>query len=115
MSDIEQRLAEIEAELSSCNHDEMLDRATWLVAELRRAMRINEAGDRLAIHMRIHEHGGRFPFKELAEYDAAKSGSIRERLDRVYEAGGKAWDKIEDPQKFIDELRGYDDASEEAK
>jgi len=39
-------------------------------------------------------------------FEPAKTGSIRETLDRIYEAGGKAWDDIDDPDKFIAEMRG---------
>ena len=34
-----------------------------------------------------------------------KRGSILEALGRIREAGGKAWDEVEDPDKFIAELR----------
>lgn len=32
--------------------------------------------------------------------------TIRETLNKVYEAGGKAWDDVEDPDQFIKEMRG---------
>ena len=37
---------------------------------------------------------------------AVKTGSIRECLDKVYEAGGKAWDDVPDPDAAIREMRG---------
>ena len=37
---------------------------------------------------------------------AHQASSIRECLDRVYEAGGKAWDDVPDPDAAIREMRG---------
>ena len=34
--------------------------------------------------------------------------SIQEVFEQMRKAGGDAWDKIEDPEAFIRELRGYD-------
>lgn len=35
-----------------------------------------------------------------------KSGSISEALHRLYEAGGNAWDGVDNPDAFIAEMRG---------
>ncbi len=37
---------------------------------------------------------------------AKEKVSMRQCLDEVYEAGGKAWDDVDDPEAFIRELRG---------
>ena len=55
-----------------------------------------------------HEYGV-FPVPDDGDTAFAsirKKGSIRETLHRIYEAGGKAWDDIDDPDKFIREMRG---------
>jgi hypothetical protein len=39
-------------------------------------------------------------------FDAPKEGSILEALNRIYEAGGKDWDNVDDPQALISEIRG---------
>ncbi len=36
----------------------------------------------------------------------SKTPSIHETLDAIYEAGGKAWGDVDDPDKFIAEMRG---------
>ena len=42
----------------------------------------------------------------VTDFEPSKSGSILETLDRIYEAGGKAWDDIDDPEALIAEMRG---------
>lgn len=42
----------------------------------------------------------------ITNFEPSKSGSILETLDRIYEAGGKAWDDIDDPEALIAEMRG---------
>ena len=42
----------------------------------------------------------------IIDFEPSKSGSILETLDRIYEAGGKAWDDIDDPEALIAEMRG---------
>jgi len=42
----------------------------------------------------------------VKDFEAPKHGSILETLDRIYEAGGKAWDETEDPKTLIREMRG---------
>lgn len=39
-------------------------------------------------------------------FEPSKSGSISETLDRIYRAGGRAWDEIDDPDSLIAEMRG---------
>ncbi len=43
---------------------------------------------------------------EIRSYDPPKSGSFKDALTDIWKAGGKAWDKIDDPDRFIAELRG---------
>ena len=42
----------------------------------------------------------------VKDFELSKTGSILEALDEIYEAGGKAWDEIDDPESLIRELRG---------
>jgi hypothetical protein len=42
----------------------------------------------------------------ITAFEPSKEGSIREALDRIYEAGGKAWDDVEDVDGAIAEIRG---------
>ena len=41
----------------------------------------------------------------ITAFDQPKDGSILEALDRIYDAGGKTWEHIEDPDEFIAEIR----------
>jgi hypothetical protein len=41
----------------------------------------------------------------VKSFEQPKEGSILEALNRVYEAGGKAWDDVEDVEGFISEMR----------
>jgi hypothetical protein len=34
------------------------------------------------------------------------NGSLRETFKALYDAGGHGWDAVDDPEKFINELRG---------
>jgi hypothetical protein len=43
---------------------------------------------------------------EIRSFDPPKTGSFSDALADIWRAGGKAWDKIDDPDKFISELRG---------
>lgn len=43
---------------------------------------------------------------QIDGFDEPKEGSILDALDRVYKAGGKAWDDVADPQALIAEIRG---------
>ena len=43
---------------------------------------------------------------DVTDFEPSKTGSILETLDRVYEAGGKAWDDVDDPDSLIAEIRG---------
>jgi len=38
---------------------------------------------------------------EIQSFDPLKEGSIREALESIYEAGGKAWDNVDDPKSLI--------------
>ena len=42
----------------------------------------------------------------VTSFESQKKGSILEALNRVYEAGGKAWDEVDDPEAVIAEMRG---------
>jgi hypothetical protein len=42
----------------------------------------------------------------VKSFEPAKEGSILEALGHIYEAGGKAWDDVEDADKLIAEIRG---------
>lgn len=38
-------------------------------------------------------------------FEPVKTGSIRDTLNQIYEAGGKAWDDVDDPEALIKGLR----------
>jgi hypothetical protein len=42
----------------------------------------------------------------VKDFEPSKTGSVLEALDEIYEAGGKVWDEIDDPEALIRELRG---------
>jgi hypothetical protein len=42
---------------------------------------------------------------DVQSFEPVKAGSIREALDAIYEAGGKAWDEIDDPEAVIKGVR----------
>lgn len=42
----------------------------------------------------------------VKDFQPAKEGSIIETLDRIYDAGGKSWEDVEDPEALIGEMRG---------
>jgi len=42
----------------------------------------------------------------VKDFEPSKTGSILETLDRIYEAGGKVWDDVDDPDRLIAEMRG---------
>ncbi len=42
----------------------------------------------------------------VKSFEPAKEGSIFEALGHIYEAGGKAWDDVEDADKLLAEMRG---------
>ena len=39
-------------------------------------------------------------------FEPPKTGSVLRTLDEIYEAGGKVWDEVEDPEGLIAEMRG---------
>jgi hypothetical protein len=43
---------------------------------------------------------------EIRSFDPPKTGSFKDALADIWRAGGKAWDKVEDPDRFIAKLRG---------
>jgi hypothetical protein len=43
---------------------------------------------------------------EINAFDPPKTGTFEEALSGIWKAGGKAWDKVKDPNKFISEMRG---------
>jgi len=49
---------------------------------------------------------GKLRHMNITDVEPPKSGSILESLDKIYKAGGDAWDSIEDPDAFIAEMRG---------
>ncbi|KKL97407.1 hypothetical protein LCGC14_1834820 [marine sediment metagenome] len=50
-----------------------------------------------------------------AAAEAPGKPTIRETLDAIHKAGGKAWDKIEDPEAYLRELRGEEPDKTEQK
>ena len=42
----------------------------------------------------------------VKSFEPSKEGSILEALDRIYEAGGKDWDNVEDVDGLLSEIRG---------
>jgi hypothetical protein len=42
----------------------------------------------------------------VKSFDPTKEGSILQALDRIYEAGGKDWDNVEDVDGLLSEIRG---------
>ncbi len=48
----------------------------------------------------------------MADECKPKTGSSREALHAIWEAGGKAWDDIEDPEAYIREMRGSGECKE---
>lgn len=42
----------------------------------------------------------------VTSFEPPKTGSIRDALSRIHQAGGKAWDGIDDPDAKIAEMRG---------
>ena len=42
---------------------------------------------------------------EVKDFEPAKSGSILQTLERIYDAGGKAWDDVDDPEALLSEVR----------
>ena len=43
---------------------------------------------------------------EVTSFEPSKEGSILDTLERIYQAGGKAWDRIDDPDRLLAEMRG---------
>jgi len=43
---------------------------------------------------------------QVKSFVPPKLGSIKEAFQRIRDAGGKAWDNVEDPDAFIAEMRG---------
>jgi hypothetical protein len=43
---------------------------------------------------------------DINSFDPPKTGTFQAALDDIWRAGGKAWDKVKDPDKFISEMRG---------
>jgi hypothetical protein len=44
--------------------------------------------------------------EEVKSFDPTQEGSILQALDRIYEAGGKAWDNVDDVDGLLSEVRG---------
>lgn len=42
----------------------------------------------------------------IQSFDQPKTGSIRDAMNEIWEAGGKAWDKVKNPDAYITEMRG---------
>ena len=42
---------------------------------------------------------------DITSFEPPKAGSILDALDRVHDAGGHAWDHIDDPKDFLAEQR----------
>lgn len=43
---------------------------------------------------------------EIKSFDPPKTGSFQDALADIWSAGGKAWDKVKNPNKAISEMRG---------
>lgn len=43
---------------------------------------------------------------DINSFDPPKTGSLNDALRDIWKAGGKAWDKVDDPAAFIAEMRG---------
>jgi len=43
---------------------------------------------------------------DIVSFEPPKKGSILDALDKIHDAGGYVWDKIEDPAAFLTEQRG---------
>jgi hypothetical protein len=41
----------------------------------------------------------------VKDFEPSKTGSVLDTLERIYEAGGQAWDDVDDPEGFIAEMR----------
>lgn len=53
-----------------------------------------------------YRHNWQVKHLEIHTIEPPKTGSILEALKRIHEAGGDAWDDIEDPNALIAEIRG---------
>lgn len=42
----------------------------------------------------------------ITSFEPPKTGSVRDALDRIYEAGGDAWDKVKNPTAIVNGTRG---------
>ena len=51
-------------------------------------------------------HNWHIKYFKITGFEPPKTGSIREALQRIYDAGGKAWDEVKNPDKFIRDMRG---------
>jgi hypothetical protein len=52
------------------------------------------------------KHNKRLKHLEIRSFERPKTGSIRAALDAIYDAGGDAWDAVDDPAALISEIRG---------
>jgi hypothetical protein len=43
---------------------------------------------------------------EIKAFDPPKTGTFQDALSDIWRAGGKAWDKVKNPNRFIAEMRG---------
>lgn len=51
-------------------------------------------------------HGQQLQHFRITSFEPPKTGSIMEALEKIHAAGGKAWDRVEDPDAAIAEMRG---------
>jgi hypothetical protein len=42
----------------------------------------------------------------VKSFEPSREGSIMQALDRIYEAGGRDWDNVDDVEGLIAEMRG---------
>jgi hypothetical protein len=43
---------------------------------------------------------------KIVSFEPPKAGSFKEALSAIWEAGGKVWDNIEDPNEYLNDIRG---------
>ena len=51
------------------------------------------------------KHNGHLKSMSITSFEEPKKGSICDALERIYQAGGKAWDNIENPDAILMEMR----------
>lgn len=52
-----------------------------------------------------HKNSGRLKKMVISSFEPPKTGSIKQALTNIYNAGGSAWDEVDDPNSLIAEMR----------